>query len=85
MGDAVVLTSGDRVLSEKQPGKSNGNGNGNGNGNDSNDGVEIEADFTSTGVIEGAKGGAEFELESDGSEFSVKIKDVPARPICIAY
>ena len=39
--------------------------------------IKIEADFTSTGVIEGAKGEAEYEMEMDESEFSVKVKDVP--------
>jgi hypothetical protein len=68
-GDFVVLTSGDRVLSEEKQHH---------HGDDGDDGIEIEADFTSTGVVEGAKGGAEFEMESDTSEFSVKIKDVPA-------
>lgn len=68
-GDLVVLTSGDRFLSEEKEGY---------HGDDGDDGIEIEADFTSTGVVEGAKGEAEFELESDTSEFSVKIKDVPA-------
>ena len=74
-GDTVVLTSGDRVLGEKQPGDDDDDDS---DDTDGDDGIEIEADFTSTGVIEGAKGGAEFEIESEGSEFSVKIKDVPA-------
>lgn len=72
-GDTIVLTSGDHVLSEKQPGRDHDH-----DSDDDGDGIEIETDFTSTGVIEGAKGGAEFEIESEGSEFSVKIKDVPA-------
>jgi hypothetical protein len=65
--DVLVLTSGDRVLSEKTPGDDDGDNE-----------TEIEADFTSTGVIEGAKGSAEFEFSSDESELKVKIKDVPA-------
>jgi hypothetical protein len=71
-GDLVVLTSGDRFLSEEKEGHHGHDDD------DGDDGIKIEADFTSTGVVEGAKGGAEFELESDTSELSVKIKDVPA-------
>lgn len=76
-GEGVILTSGDQVLSEKQPGHHGDDDDDDGDEGD-DDGIEIEADFTSTGVIEGAKGSAEFEIESDTSEFSVKIKDVPA-------
>lgn len=72
-GDVVVLSSGDNVLAEHEPGSAGDGGDG-----DSVDKIEIEADFTSTDVIAGAKGGAELEIESDASEFSVKIKDVPA-------
>lgn len=72
-GDLVVLTSGDRFLSEEKSGQSD-----NGDDDDGVEGIELEADFTSTGLIEGARGEAEFEIESDTSEFSVKIKDVPA-------
>lgn len=68
-GVEVILSSGDKVLAEKEPGSHDKV--------DENK-LEIEADFTSTGVIEGAKGSAEFEIESDVREFSVKIKDVPA-------
>ena len=69
-GGVVVLTTGDEVLSEKTPGESD----------DKDDGqdVKLEADFTATGIIPGAKGEAEFEIDADASEFSVKIKDVPA-------
>ncbi|MGB5290465.1 MAG: hypothetical protein WBN41_03320 [Lysobacterales bacterium] len=67
-GDVVVLTSGENVLSEKKTGKPD---------KDKGDVIKIEADFTSTGVVEGAKGEAEFEMEMDESEFSVKVKDVP--------
>jgi len=66
-GDGVALTSGDEVLSEKKTGKP-----------DHEDGIKIVADLTNTGVMEGAKGEAEFEIDSDESEFSVKIKDVSA-------
>jgi len=68
-GDLVVLTSGEDVLSEKKKGKPE---------KDNDDGIEIEVDLTSTGVVEGAKGEAEYEMEADEREFSVKIKDVPA-------
>jgi len=61
----VALTSGDEVLSEKKTGKP-----------DHEDGIKIVADLTNTGVMEGAKGEAEFEIDTDESEFSVKIKDV---------
>jgi hypothetical protein len=68
-GDLVVLTTGDRVLSEdKSHGKHHDGSNG---------ANLIEADFTNTGIIEAAKGSAEFEYEADGSELAVKIKDVP--------
>lgn len=64
-GAGVALTSGDDVLSEKSPGKP-----------DKDDGIKIEVDLTNTGVMEGAKGEAEFEIDSDESEFSIKIKNV---------
>lgn len=63
----VVLTTGENVLSEKTPGDDD----------EADEEMSIEADFTSTGVIEGAKGEAEFEFEADESELTVKIKDVP--------
>lgn len=65
-GEVVVLTTGENVLSEEKSG-----------GDDIDEGSEIEADFTSTGVIEGARGSAEFEFGADSSELNVKIKDVP--------
>jgi hypothetical protein len=68
-GETVVLTSGDRVLAEKPPGKPEDD--------DDDDILSIEVDFTSTGVIEGAKGEAEYEEGTGEREFSVKIKDVP--------
>ena len=61
----IALTSGDEVLSEKKTGKP-----------DHEDGIKIVADLTNTGVMEGAKGEAEFEIDADESEFSVKIKSV---------
>jgi len=68
-GNVVVLTTGEEVLSEKMPGKP-----------DKEDGLNIEADFTNTGVegFEVAEGEAEFEAESDETELSVKIKNLPA-------
>ena len=66
-GVGIALTSGDEVLSEKKTGKP-----------DQEDGIKIVADLTNTGVMEGAKGEAEFEIDADESEFSVKIKDVSA-------
>jgi hypothetical protein len=68
-GDVVVLTSGENVLSEMMPG---GPGD-----KDDDDVLKIEADFTSTGVIEGAAGSAEYEIETDERSFSVKVKNVP--------
>jgi hypothetical protein len=70
-GDLVVLTSGDQILSEKNQGQKDDD-------SDVDEEIKLEADFTSTGVIADAKGEAEFEFESDHSEFSVKIKNVPA-------
>ena len=67
--DVVVLTSGENVLSEKKPGKPGDK--------EDDDGLKLEADFTSTKVIEGAEGEAEYEMETDEYEFSVKIKNVP--------
>jgi hypothetical protein len=69
-GELVVLTSGERILSEKNQGQKDDN--------NSNGKIKLEADFTNTGVIADAKGEAEFELKSGHSELSVKIKNVPA-------
>lgn len=68
-GDLVVLTSGENVLSEKMPGKPDDEEDG--------DSLELEADFTSTGVFEDAEGEAEYSIGVDEREFSVKIKNVP--------
>ena len=67
-GADVVLTTGEEVLSEKMPGKP-----------DKENALNIEVDFTNTGVegFEAAEGEAEFEVESDEVELSVKIKNVP--------
>lgn len=70
-GDLLILTSGDRVLEEKQTGKPDDD-------EDDSDVLKIEVDLTNTDIIADAKGEAEFEMESEGSEFSVKIKNVPA-------
>jgi len=40
--------------------------------------TKIEVDLESTDVIEGAKGEAEYEIDDDETEFSVKIKNVVA-------
>ena len=42
------------------------------------DKIEVEVDFVSTGLIDGARGEAEYEVKGDESEFSVQIQDVPA-------
>jgi hypothetical protein len=70
-GDAVLLTTGDDVLSEKKTGKPD---------KDDNDGMEIEAEFTNTNVTgyEFASGEAEYEMDGDEREFSVKVKNAPA-------
>ena len=67
----VVLTSGTAVLAEKVKGPKGGK-------DEKDEGVEIEVDLVSTGVIEGAKGEAEMEIWAEETEFSVTIKDVPA-------
>ena len=69
-GENLVLTSGDELLGEKTHGPHGPK--------DHTPALELEADFESTGVIAGAKGSAEFEVWADETEFSVKIKDVPA-------
>jgi hypothetical protein len=71
--ELVVLTSGEDVLSEKVRGKP-------GDDDDGDEGIEVEADFTNTGVtgFEAAAGEAEYEMDGGEREFSVKIKSVPA-------
>lgn len=70
-GESVILTSADAVLSEK----SNGNED---EDNGDKEGIEVEIDLDNTGVIDGAKGEAGLESYADESEFSIKIKDIPA-------
>jgi len=70
-GAVVVLTSGENVLSEEKQGKPKDD-------DDGDHGSSIEVDLTSTGIIEGAKGEAEYETGTGEREFSVKIKNVPA-------
>jgi hypothetical protein len=67
-GEVVVLSTGEEVLSEKKQGKP-----------EESEGLELEAEFTNTGVegFETAEGEAEFEAGSDELELSVKIKNVP--------
>jgi hypothetical protein len=67
-GDTVFLTSGEAVLSEKERGPKDDDGAQ----------VKVEVDLESTGVIEGAKGEVEYEIEGDEAEFSVQIQGVPA-------
>ena len=69
MGGSVVLTSGDKVLAEKETG----------HGKDkAKDKTKVEVDLESTGVIEGAEGEAEYETGTDEAEFEVEIENVPA-------
>ena len=67
----LVLTTGEARLSEKESGNS-------GKDKPSMGKVKLEAELTSTEVIEGAKGEAEFEIGMHDTEFSIKIKAVPA-------
>jgi hypothetical protein len=70
-GEDVLLTTGEDVLSEKKTGKPD---------KDDDEGMELEAEFTNTGVTgyESAGGEAEYEMEGDEREFSVKVKNAPA-------
>lgn len=72
-GAGLALTSGDAVLLEWHGHEGHDSGS---KGPDSR--VWIEADLTSTGVIEGAEGEAEFEATGAKMEFSVEISHVPA-------
>lgn len=67
-GETVFLTSGDAVLGEK-----------NHEPPDHDDGavVKVEVDLESTGVIAGAKGEVEYEVEGDEREFSVQVRGLP--------
>jgi hypothetical protein len=71
-GELVVLTTGEDVLSEETPGKPDDD--------DDDQGIELEEEFTNTGVsgFESANGEAEYEMDGDEREFSVEIKNVPA-------
>lgn len=64
----VALTSGDAVLGEQDHGP----------GDDDDAGLVIEVELTDTGAIPGAKGEATYEMDGDGTEFSIMVKDVPA-------
>jgi hypothetical protein len=65
------------------PGSGPGSGPGGGHGGrmpdcvEDGDYVEIEVDMKSTGVLPGAEGEAEWEMNSSRVEFSVEIEDVP--------
>ena len=58
-----------------------GHGSGMGSGMDDcvdeGDFIEIEIDLENTGVLPGAKGEAEWEMNSSRVEFSIEIEDVP--------
>jgi hypothetical protein len=69
-GAELLLTSGDALLGEKTHGHDGPK--------DNMAEISLEVDLASTGVIEGAKGEAEYEIWADETEFSVKVKDVPA-------
>jgi hypothetical protein len=69
-GGEVVLSSGDYVLGQERTKREGHEHN--------NEGHEVEVEFNNIGIIEGAKGAAELELEHGDRAFSVKIKDVPA-------
>ena len=70
-GGVVLLTTGEDILSEKITGKPD---------KDDDEGMEIEAEFTNTNEpgYESASGEAEYEMEGDEREFSVKVKNAPA-------
>lgn len=70
-GDVVLLTTGEDVLSQKKTGKPD---------KGDHQGIKLEAEFTNTGVAgyESASGEAEYEMEADEREFSVKVKNAPA-------
>ena len=70
-GGAVVLSSGDYVLGEERPERGEHEHEHDGEDN------EVEAELSNTGVIDGAKGEAELEWDSQKRVFSVKIKNVP--------
>ena len=65
----VYLTSGEKVLGEKETGPK-----------DKADKTKVELELVNTGVegYEDAEGKVEYEVEEDGSEFEVEIEDVPA-------
>jgi hypothetical protein len=69
-GDMIILTSGENVLAEKETGPKD-------DGDDS-DRTKVEIELESTGVIDGARGEAEYEVNGDESEFSIQIQNVPA-------
>ncbi len=70
-GDVVLLTTGDDVLSQKKTRKPD---------KDNDRGMDLEAEFTNTGIAgyESAGGEAEYEMKGHGRGFSVKVKNAPA-------
>ena len=67
--DVLFLTTGENVLGEKQTGPQD---------SDDEDGIEVEIDLERTGLIDGARGEAEYEVKAGEAEFSVQIRGVPA-------
>jgi hypothetical protein len=68
--DAVVLSSGDAVLAEKQKGNKGKGGNGNPN-------VKIDVDLDNTGAIEDAEGLAKYAIHGGNPVFEVQVEGVP--------
>ena len=69
---------------ESGPGTGHGGGMGGGMGHgmtdcvDDGESIEIEVDLENTGMLPGAKGDAEWQMNSARVEFSVEIEDIPA-------
>jgi hypothetical protein len=72
LGMDTVLTSGDKVLGEKEKGPKDDD--------DDEDGLEIEVELENTGVagFEEAEGEVEYEVKTDIRKFEVEIEDVAA-------
>ncbi len=69
-GETLVLTSGEDVLAPKSRVDDDYD-------DDGMDEDEIEVDLENTGVIAGARGSAEYEVDDDRTSFKVKIRGVP--------
>lgn len=68
MGETITLTSGENVLTAKQPG----------NGKDKPLKEKTKVDLENTGIIPDAEGEVEYETHMDSQELEVEIEDVPA-------